>query len=215
MSTEAGPAPPRRGLIARAHGILEVPFLFDLYQVVGDGGKRKPVSRFLDGVDYESVVDLGCGTGAWSFLARGPYLGLDYSTSFIDGCRRRFGDDPDKRFEVGDLASTGLDEVFDLALMMSVLHHLSDADASSVLERLADHAGRVLVMDLLPIEKNPVSRLLYRLDRGDYIRSAEQQEALLTANGHWEVERSDAFFSYNRLYRHSLYLLRSTDPPAH
>jgi SAM-dependent methyltransferase len=208
MSTEVESAKQRGELLTRAHRLLEIPALFELYQVAVDGGKRTPVSRFLEGVPYESVVDLGCGTGAWSYLTKKTYLGLDYSSSFIEGCRRRFRDDGRKRFEMGDLESIELNERFDLALMMSVLHHLSDHQAEAVLESLRGNATRLLVMDLIPMRGNPLSRLLYRLDRGDHIRSVDQQRRVLTGSGDWEVEREDSFYSYNRLYRHTLFLLQ-------
>lgn len=210
MSTDVGSSRDRTGLLTRAHRLFENPLVFELYQVVVDGGKRAPVSRFLEGVPYESVVDLGCGTGAWSYLAHDRYLGLDYSPSFIRGCRRRFSDDSRKRFQLGDLESVHLDETFDLALMMSVLHHLSDRQAEAVLGGLGGRAGRLLVMDLMPVPKNPVSRLLYRLDRGEHIRTADAQRRLLLRSGRWNLEKEDSFYSYNRLYRHTLFLLRSS-----
>jgi SAM-dependent methyltransferase len=217
MSTEVEPAVRRSAILTHAHRLFEIPAVFDSYQVLVDGGKRAPVARFLDGIDYESVIDLGCGTGAWSYLARGRYLGLDYSASFIQGCRRRFRDDPRKSFAVGDLESIDLEQSFDLALMLSVLHHLSEDQADALLRQLSGHAKRVLVMDLMPAEKNPLSRLLYKLDRGDYIRSADLQLDLLLRSGDWALERRDSFYSYNRLYRHTLFLLRSvaTADPHH
>lgn len=209
MSIEVESTQKRSSLLERAHRILEISSLFNLYQVVADGGKRAPVSRFLDGVPYESVLDLGCGTGAWSYLARGRYLGLDYSTSFISGCRKKFADDPRKKFLVGDVENIDLDERFDLALMMSILHHLSDDQAASLLDGLCDRVARIVVMDLLPNPSNPVSRLLYRLDRGDFIRSPDAQRGILLQSRSWKLEREDSFYSYNRLYRHTLFLLRS------
>ena len=209
MSTEVESAPRVHGLLGRAHRLLDVPILFEINQVVVDGGKRAPVSRFLEEVEYDSVVDLGCGTGAWSYLATGRYLGLDQSPSFIQGCKARFQKDARKRFEVGDLESMALEEDFDLALMMSVLHHLSDTQAEAALSRVAGRARLLLVMDLIPIPRNPLSRLLYGLDRGDFIRSLEDQRAVLLRSGHWQLEREDSFHSYNRLYRHSLFLLRA------
>jgi SAM-dependent methyltransferase len=209
MSTEAGSAPARNTWLRRAHRLFDLPAIFDLYQIVADGGKRSPVSRFLSGIDYQTVLDLGCGTGAWSYLARGPYLGIDFSESFIRGCRRRYGNESNKTFQVGDLGSVEIERRFDLVLMMSVLHHLSDNEASGLLRQLEDRAGRLLVMDLMPNPPNPLSRILYRLDRGDHIRSAEDQRRILLQSGGWALERSDNFYSYNRLYRHTLFLLRS------
>jgi SAM-dependent methyltransferase len=210
MSTEAEARPRKGGLLRRAHGLFELPAVFNLYQVVADGGKRSPVSAFLSDIPYETVLDLGCGTGAWSYLARGRYLGIDFSESFIEGCRKRYGRHPGKSFITGDLGSVTIDERFDLALMMSVLHHLSDEDAAALLDQLHDRAHRILVMDLFPIPGNPISRLLYGLDRGDHIRSVDEQRRVLLHSGRWEIERESSFHSYNRLYRHTLFLLKSS-----
>lgn len=210
MSTEVESAPNRSGLLTRAHRLLEIPSLFDLYQIVADGGKRAPVSRFLEDVPYETVLDLGCGTGAWSYLARGRYLGVDNSSSFVAGCERRYADDPKKEFRVGDIEAAEMNEHFDLALMMSVLHHLTDEQADTLLDRLDCRVDRIVVMDLMPNPGNPLSRLLYRSDRGDFIRTVDAQRRLLLRSGNWSMEREDTFYSYNRLYRHTLFLLRST-----
>ena len=212
MSTEVEPAVYRNGLLTRAHRLFEIPALFDVYQVLVDGGKHAPVSGFLREVPYETVLDLGCGTGAWSYLTRTRYLGIDFSPSFVAGCRRRFANDPRKSFEVGDVESIAVDERYDLALMMSVLHHISDAQARRLLDRLSKCASRVVVMDLMPNPGNPISRLLYRLDRGDFIRSTDAQRRLLLESADWKLEREDAFYSYNRIYRHTLFLLCSPSP---
>jgi len=212
MSTDAETVRSRSGLLTRAHRLFEIPSLFDLYQVVADGGKRAPVEKFLTGVRRRDILDVGCGTGAWSYLTQESYVGIDYSESFIAGCRRRFGDDARKKFFVGDVEHLDVDRHFDLALMMSVLHHLSAKQAGLLLEKLRGKTNRVVVMDLLPNPENPISRLLYHLDRGDHIRSADDQEALLTAGGHWQVERKSSFHSYNRLYYHTLFLLRLKNP---
>ena len=213
MSTETEPARTKSWL-QRAHAILDVPFLFDLNQVILDGGKRAPVNKFLQDVAYETILDLGCGTGAWSYLTREKYVGLDYSRPFIEGCRRQFGSDPRKSFMVGDVETLESQMSFDLALMMSVLHHLSDDQANALMERLSRVATRLLVMDLIPIEYNPLSKFLYNIDRGDHIRTTDEQRRVLIANGRWLVQKEGSFYSYNRLYRHTLFLLKTSDSAA-
>jgi len=214
MSTEAEPIRRRSGLLTRAHRLFEISSLFNAYQVVADGGKRSPVNEFLDGVPRRTILDVGCGTGAWSYLTEETYVGIDYSESFVRGCRRRFADDARKTFLVGDVEHLDVDQHFDLALMMSVLHHLSIQQAHSLLQKLRSVADRVVVMDLLPNPKNPISRLLYHLDRGDHIRTADDQERLLTDGGNWKVEQKSSFASYNRLYHHTLFLLRAWSPKS-
>ena len=43
--------------------LFENSLVFNLNQVILDGGKTRQIRRFLADVPYRSVVDIGCGTG--------------------------------------------------------------------------------------------------------------------------------------------------------
>ncbi len=194
--------------VENLHRLFDHPWVFNLNQVVLDGGKTRQIRRFLGDLPRESVVDIGCGTGNWASIARGDYLGVDQSSSFIDACRKRYAGDASKRFLLADASAIDPAESFDLAMLFSVLHHLSDEEAGRVLAWAARHAHHIFVLDLYPIPQNPISRRLYALDRGDHIRSPEAQRALIEKHP-FEPVRADDFFSYNRLYRHTLFLYAS------
>ena len=192
------------------HRLFEHPRVFNINQVILDGGKSQRIKQFLADVPYRSVVDIGCGTGNWAKLAGAEYLGIDTSPSFIAACQRRYGDDPQKTFVKADAADLQTDRTFDLAILISVLHHLSDEQAHRVLQWIARHARHFFVLDLYPNPRNPISKRLYAMDRGDFIRSPEDQRALIEAHP-FDLVKADDYYSYNRLYRHTLFLYESGD----
>lgn len=196
------------------HGVIdrlfEHSFIFNINQILLDGGKHRPIRQFLADVPYASVIDLGCGPGNWVELARGDYLGLDTSPSFIETCREKYRDHPDKQFLQADVTDFDINESYDLGMLISVLHHLSDEQALHALRRTAAHARFLFILDLYPIDENPVSKWLYGMDRGDYIRAPAAQKELVAQAGTHRLLKEDAFYSWNRLYRHTIFLYEST-----
>ncbi len=195
-------------LYRKVFDLFERPAVFNAYQTVVDGGKGRQIRRFLQSVQFESVIDIGCGTGNWAELVDVPYLGIDSSPSFIAGCTRRFAGDTTKRFVQADAADLEIVEQFDLAMLISVLHHLSDAEVDRLLSWLSGCAKQFFVLDLYPVNRNPLSRWLYRMDRGDFVRERDEQRQLLERGGHFSVVKEDDYYCPNGLYRHTLFLLR-------
>ncbi len=185
---------------------FEHPWVFRLNQVLLDGGKTGPIRLFLEDVAYESVLDIGCGPGTWTKLARGPYLGIDTSPSFIRSARRRYHKRPDTAFVLGDATALEPERDFDLALLISVLHHLDDSEADRLLAWIARRSRHLFVLDLYPVTTNPVSRFLYAMDRGDYIRSPEAQAEIFLRRPEYRLVKQGDFFSLNRTYRHTMFL---------
>ena len=190
--------------------LFEHPVVFNTYQALVDGGKERAIRRFLSDRAYRSVVDIGCGTGNWARLFDADYLGVDTSPSFVEGCRRRYAGDSRKQFVQADASTLALERRFDLAMLISVLHHLGDEEVDKLLDWLAGVTDELFVLDLYPVPGNPVSRWLYRMDRGNYIREPDQQRDLLTGGGRFRVVEQSDYYCPNRLYRHTLFLLRST-----
>lgn len=193
----------------RIDRLFERPIVFDAYQKIVDGGKLRQIQRFLAGLPFQSVLDVGCGTGNWTRLARGSYLGVDTSPSFVTACRERYAGDPEKRFILADASEVDLAHRFDLGLMVSVLHHLSDAKAEAVLKRMSTVCRNILILDLYPIGWNPISRVLYALDRGDFIRGPEEQRSVISRVDGLRILKEDAYYSPTLLYRHTLFLLET------
>jgi SAM-dependent methyltransferase len=187
--------------------LFESAWVFNANQILLDGGKAHQIRRFLDDVSYSSVVDIGCGPGNWAIVSRGRYLGVDTSPSFIETCRKRYANDSDKTFELVDATTLDVQEPFDLGMLISVLHHLSEEEVDRVLAWAARSTRYFFVLDLYPNPKNPVSRFLYAMDRGNFIRAPDEQERILTKGGLFRVVKKSEYFSPPRLYRHTLFLL--------
>lgn len=194
--------------------LFEHPLVFNLNQMILDGGKQRQIRRFLADAPFESSIDIGCGTGNWAKLGRARYLGVDSSPSFIAACQRRYAGDPGKRFVQADVSKLTLSEPYDLSMLISVLHHLSDDEARRLCEWVARNTRYFFVLDLYPVPWNPLSRWLYRMDRGEYIREPGQQQRLLMEGGRFRLLKQGSYFCPNGLYRHTLFLFESSAFPS-
>ena len=193
-------------LYRRIYHLFDHPAVFNTYQLLVDGGKERQIRRFLRDVPYRSVVDIGCGTGNWAVTARGPYLGVDVAPEFVQAAADRHSGDGAKEFRQLDPTQEDLPGEYDLAQLVSVLHHLSDDQTTAMLERIVPRVRYLFVLDLYPISWNPASRFLYAADRGDYIRTPEEQKRLLLQDGTLALVREDDYFAPTMLYRHTLLL---------
>ncbi len=130
------------------------------------------------------VLELGCGTGALSaFFPPGVYTGID-----IDAARVRAGKKlhPGASLLVADAASLppSFYAPFEFLFCHAWLHHLDDEACQAVFEaiRRASAARPKLLMAwepvLPPFTRNPAGFLLGKLDRGDFVRPAEELERL-------------------------------------
>lgn len=125
------------------------------YQSGGDSGvgsyekfaefKSRVLNEFVARQDIGSIIEFGCGDGNQLTYANYPnYLGVDISATAIDSCRKRFSDDPTKRF-------TTLDEydgqTADLSLSLDVIYHLIEDEVyASHLRALFDAAERFVAI---------------------------------------------------------------------
>jgi SAM-dependent methyltransferase len=164
----------------------------------------REVGAALAATTDERVLDLGCGCGGFSTVVPGDYVGIDLNPNYIAFARRRFGS-PRRQFELKELAALDGRETFDKAIMVSVLHHLSDADAASVLALLARIVRRRLVVpDLDPESANRFQAFLIANDRGHFVRSASRQRAVLEE--HFRVVGERRFPNSMRTAVHALFI---------
>ncbi len=178
--------------------------VFHYLRLLGNGPRAiAEVGAALAAAPGERVLDLGCGAGGLATVVPGEYLGLDLNPSYIAFARRRFGN-ARRRFEIRELSELDGRETFDKAIMSSVLHHLSDAEADVVLGVLARIVRkRLVVMDLDPESANRFQAFLIANDRGHFVRPAAAQRAILAR--HFDVIAERRFAVTTRIAVHTLF----------
>ena len=160
-------------------GLLRAAF-FHYARVLGNGTRAvHEVADALGATPDETVLDFACGCGWFCRAVPGQYLGIDLDRDYIRFARWRWGS-PHRRFEAMALEALPERTRFDKSLMASVLHHLPDAEADTVLGRLARIVRRrLVVLDLDPGASRGVQSFLLAHDRGRHVRSVDRQRALL------------------------------------
>ncbi|MBT3217998.1 MAG: class I SAM-dependent methyltransferase [Proteobacteria bacterium] len=86
--------------------------------------KAKVLNGFVAEHQLQSFVELGCGDGNQLSLANYPsYLGYDVSPTALELCRKRFANDPTKRFELAPSTKIGSSQA-QVAISLDVIYHL-------------------------------------------------------------------------------------------
>ena len=120
--------------------------------------------------------------------ARPPSAGMcrSFAAALFARCRFMVGDAAELPFTAGR---------FDIVLLSSLIHHLSDDQAGQLfdsLSRAMTPAAALLLSE--PIwSRNPVSNLLLSCDRGKYVRQEGEYRRLISTRFHVE---SEFFFRY-------------------
>jgi SAM-dependent methyltransferase len=126
-----------------------------------------------------SMLDIGCGTGTYSTIATGRYVGIDLEEKYVDYARRRHGSAlrSFRRIDARELARES--ETFDVVLLVDFLHHLDDASCVHVLEA-ASTLARFHLVSFEPVteQRNRIGRWFIEHDRGDHMRSLGELNAV-------------------------------------
>lgn len=115
--------------------------------------ERAVVQRWFAGLGpAASVLDVGCGAGAWTQLfARryGRVVGVDASAGMLAAARRRVAGQDNVELVLGDALTVALDGEFQGVLLGGLLMYLDRADAVALLVRLAQLAprGRIILRE--------------------------------------------------------------------
>jgi SAM-dependent methyltransferase len=117
------------------------------------------------------VADLGCGTGdALAVLAPvvGRAVGVDQEPAMLAEAARRLGGLANVELREGRLEEVPLaDGEVDAALLMHVLHHVeTPAAAMAEAARVARRGGRVIVLDMVPHEREEWRRTMGHVHLG-------------------------------------------------
>jgi SAM-dependent methyltransferase len=164
--------------------LLEHPAVYAVWQRPFVRKKFAPVERRLHNRPIRRVLDVGCGPGtnAERFVGA-DYVGVDINPRYLDIARSRYpGRFVEANLETADLSPFGS---FDVILVNSFLHHVSDVAVTRLLaqlQKLLDSDGRIHILELVLPERFSMTQLMARLDRGHYARPLRAWETLFAAH---------------------------------
>jgi glycosyltransferase involved in cell wall biosynthesis len=96
---------------------------------------EKEIKKVLNRIEYESVLDIGCGNGRYVDMFKGKkYAGFDISTKLVSFAKQFY---PQCKFAVGDVRSFMTGEVvYDLGFSFTTLQHVSPKDLGLAADRI-------------------------------------------------------------------------------
>lgn len=180
--------------------LLEHPAVYGAWQAPFAAQKFAPVERWLRHHEIRRVLDVGCGAGTNAGrFDRVDYVGIDVNERYLQAARARFRG----RFIQADLTTTDLSPLgtFDLILINSFLHHVTDAEVERILAQVAGGLmtnGRIHILELVVPESRSLAWLMARLDRGRYARPLARWCELFGAA--FEPEVIEPYFVGGRLW---------------
>ena len=182
--------------VSYVHRMLNLTWAYALVLRVSgaSAGRREFFRTHAEIPPGSRVIEIGCGHGKnIEYMAEGvAYTGCDYNPRYISHAQHRYG--ARGRFvcaSAEDFEQRRLGE-FDVALVVSVLHHLNDEQVHALAAgaRAALRPGGVLLVwePCWTPSQGRLDRLMLSLDRGRFVRTADQYARLLrTTFGHVET----------------------------
>jgi len=152
-------------------------------ELFGDRFHLAALSALID--PSWTIGDLGCGTGQVS-AALAPFaarvVAVDDSAAMLQAAKRRLTAFDNVDLRRGELESLPIDELrLDAATLMLVLHHVAEPEkALSEVSRVLKPGGRVLLVDMLPHDRDNYRQQMGHVWLGF---SEEHTRRLLEATG--------------------------------
>ncbi|HWA40355.1 MAG TPA: class I SAM-dependent methyltransferase [Gemmatimonadales bacterium] len=161
--------------------LLDHPVAYRIWQGPFAAQKLVPLQRRLGHGPYGRVLDVACGPGINTATFKGPgYKGIDLNPHYIARATRTHG----PLFEVADATKFrgAPGTQYDIVLINSFLHHLDDAQVTTVLDHvrtLLAPGGTVQIMELVRPPTGLFTRMFAALDRGKFARPVEAWRELI------------------------------------
>ncbi len=161
--------------------IFDLPGLFNITRYILVGGKKRLNKEIFSAVKprkEDKVLDIGCGTCEFSELIKSRYTGIDLNKSFLRKAQKKF---PERYLLKMDAKTLNFkNNFFDKVLIMNFLHHFNDHDCKTILKEAKRVVKeKIIIEDNIKPKEGFISKLLVKLDRGDYIRTKEQEIELV------------------------------------
>lgn len=178
-----------RELGSNLYSFLERPRVYNavqtLFRIGGNRQSKELFAELVNSRSYDSVLELGCGTGHWSVTRCRKYIRTDINDSYFPPSA-----ECDAEYRMADATdlSEFSDNSFELVYSMGLYHHLpEEAVIASLREsaRVLRPGGKIIVGDaILPKSwRRPFAWLVRKLDRGRWVRRLEHTTALLEKSG--------------------------------
>lgn len=148
--------------------------------------------------DTFSVLDIGCGTGLFAEITNGHYVGIDSNCRSIERAKRKRYK-TEKIFRCVDL-NVLLEEktMFDVILIVDLLHHLNDSECADLLRASAQMTKKYLIIfeDVLKKEMSLVLKWFIKHDKGSYFRYIDDLNKLFRSGGYKVLENREVRMGY-------------------
>lgn len=168
--------------------------------------------EYLEARDTDIIVDVGCGMGdALNYLKNfSQYHGFDIDTYAIRKFQRR--NQQSNVFIYNRILTK--EDILRIkphkAVLIGLLHHLSDGEVLDLLETLSigGFIKRIIALDPVYIKGELLSNLLGFFDRGRYVRTGVRYEAIFVKSP-FALSRKSYSYSGNGLSKCFLADLRA------
>ena len=176
--------------------ILNVAEIYQAFQIVFGFSRVRSVAfdEYLQIKPGDKIFDIGCGPGKiLTYLPDGiEYHGFDVEPGYIEHAKKRYGSKGS--FYCRPFDDSVLDEFnnADIVMFNGVVHHLPDALAEQMLataSKAVAPTGVVFTLDGCYRDgQSVIARKLLDFDRGEYVRTQDAYEALISKHfDHFEM----------------------------
>lgn len=174
-------------IIKKPFKILEIPALYNKLQKMLDvkNSRLRYVEEFIMPKSNSKILDIGCGTGAiLDYLpANVQYTGYDVNPAYIEAAKNKYGERAEFFCDrIGVNHAPSLMRRYDIVLATGLIHHLNDEEARHLLQAAYEYLtpqGTFISLDGVYLKNQSfLAKLILSLDRGEFVRTTEQYEAL-------------------------------------
>jgi len=175
--------------------ILENPYFFKIQQKLNN--YQVLTNEFKDylNIKNKKILEVGCSTGnaAQSIINMNDndYYGIDTSEKYIQIASQNIS--KGKFYQMDASKLDFKNQFFDMLLISSVLHHMDDQTCKNCFNeafRVLKNNGKVIISEPIIDQNRIVSKILCKLDRGNYIRTPEEYKLLFM---NFSIEKSNLF----------------------